>query len=268
MFVCDDLFRMVNALKRENKKIISNCFLTPKELQNFSVQQTSFLLSNTKALALFVQDNNVNRVYFYLASLDHVESLVELLKQHPLEKPYIIECVGKEQQLNEWQAHFEKCGIELYTKLSRWRTNKLTGLLPVKDKGMIRMASVEDVEKIQFVFNHVFDPFVSHLPSDDRLKQLIEDKSVYCGILDNDVVAAYCCEKVGSKSLYLYQDAVLEKFNGSGLGVLMLHYVLGRNNTFMDYNCWIEDKNNVSQKMHRKLGFKTDGLKSSIFIYR
>lgn len=260
-------FSKVNNIRQQSKFFITNNFLTIDQLKVYAKEKNSNLLYNENALALFIVDNNVNRVYFHISSIENIDCFIELLNINSTDKPYIIECLGKEVQLEKLMAYFEEHNINLYTKLSRWRTDKIIGLLPVKNKKMIRLASVEDVKKIQFVFKNVFDPFVSHLPDDEKLKQLIKNKYVYCGILNNDIVAAYCCEKVGSKSLYLYQDAVLDEFNGSGIGVLMLHYVLGKNNTFEDYNCWIEDKNQISRKMHIKLGFKMDGLKSFIFIY-
>ena len=116
MFNVPLLYEQVNKI-RQSKKIITNNFLPLKEVEDFSKMPASQFLYNRNAAALFVDDNGINRIYFYLDDLDNVIYLKNLLDESKvLKKPYVIDCLGNEIFLDELTNCFANQGIKLYKK--------------------------------------------------------------------------------------------------------------------------------------------------------
>lgn len=268
MFDLQNYIDKVTQLKKHNPKSLTNNFLNYKELQLLSKKANVELLYNEAAIVILDNDNNVNRVYFILSSLKNVSMLSDLLRAGNLDKPYIIDCLGKEKFLEDLKKAFESSGIKLYTKMNRWRANKLHNLLKLKQTVNMMLAKAEDVKKIKNLLDEVFDPYVSHLPSEEKLKNLIENNLVFCIKEENKIIAVFCFELLGKESIYFYQDAVDKDYQGTGIGVLLLHYSLQHYKGMKNFTGWIEYTNQVSEKMHSFLGMKKDGLMDYVFIYK
>lgn len=179
MFDLQKYVDKVTQLKRQYPKYLTNNFLNYSELQLLSKKENIELLYNKEAIVILDNDNNVNRVYFILSSLENANMLSKLLELGNLDKPYIIDCLGKEAFLENLKAAFEKTGIKLYTQMNRWRANKLHNLLKLKQNDSMMPAKLEDVSEIKKLLDEVFDPYVSHLPSEEKLKNLIENDLVF-----------------------------------------------------------------------------------------
>lgn len=268
MFDLPSYVEKITQLKKQNPKCLTNNFLNYEELKALSQKEETGFLYNQNAAVIFDNDNGVNRVYFNLLSLQTAGSLKELLDLGNFAKPYIIDCLGKEVFLEELKSTFENNGIKLYTKMNRWRAAKIHNLLKLKQTDGMMPAKVENVKEINNLLNEVFDPYVSHLPSEENLKNLIENNLVFCIKEENKIIAVFCFELLGKESIYFYQDAVDKDYQGTGIGVLLLHYSLQHYKGMKNFTGWIEYTNQVSEKMHSFLGMKKDGLMDYVFIYK
>lgn len=268
MFDLQKYVDKVTQLKIQYPKYLTNNFLNYIELQSLSKKENVELLYNKEAIVILDKDNNVNRVYFILSSLENADMLSKLLESGSLDKPYIIDCLGKEAFLENLKSAFENNGINLYTKMNRWRANKLHNLLKLKQNDSMMPAKLEYVSEIKKLLDEVFDPYVSHLPSEAKLKKLIENNLVFCIKEEKKIIAVFCFELLGKESIYFYQDAVHKDYQGTGIGVLLLHYSLQNYKDKKNFTGWIEYTNKVSEKMHSFLGMKKDGLMDYVFIYK
>lgn len=258
----------ITQLKKQNPKCLTNNFLNYKELKALSQKDETEFLCNQNAAVIFDNDNGVNRVYFNLLSLQKAGSLKELLDLGNFAKPYIIDCLGKEVFLEELKNDFENNSIKLYTKMNRWRANKLHNLLKLKRTDSRMPAKIEDVKEIKNLLNEVFDPYVSHLPAEEKLKNLIENNLVFCIKEGNKIIAVFCFEKFANESFYVYQIAVDKNFRGHGVGKEIVHYALSNYQNKKIYTSWVEHNNISSQKLHKDVGFIKDGLADYVFIYK
>lgn len=258
----------ITQLKKQNPKCLTNNFLNYNELQLLSKKENVELLYNKEAIVILDNDNNVNRVYFILSSLENANMLSKLLELGNLDKPYIIDCLGKEAFLENLKDAFESNGINLYTKMNRWRANKLHNLLKLKQTDSMMPAKLEDVNEIKKLLDEVFDPYVSHLPDKDKLINLVKSNLVFCIKDNNKIVAVFCFEKFWNESFYVYQIAVHKDFRGCGLGKNVVHYALSNYKNRKIYTSWIEYDNLYSQKIHQEVGFEKDGLSDYVFIYK
>ncbi len=268
MFDLPSYVEKITQLKKQNPKCLTNNFLNYEELKALSQKEETGFLYNQNAAVIFDNDNGVNRVYFNLLSLQTASSLKELLNLGNFAKPYIIDCLGKEVFLEELKNAFENNDIKLYTKMNRWRAAKLNGLKNIKLTDNMMPAQIGDSGEIIKLLNDTFDPFVSHLPTEEKLKNLIESKLIFCIKESNRIIAAFCFEKFANESLYVYQIAVDKNFRGLGVGKKVVHYALSNFQDKKTYTSWVEHNNISSQKIHENVGFIKDGLSDYVFIYK
>ena len=258
----------ITQLKKQNPKCLTNNFLNYKELKALSQKDETEFLCNQNAAVIFDNDNSVNRVYFNLLSLQKAGSLKEILDLGNFAKPYIIDCLGKEVFLEELKNAFENNGIKLYTKMNRWRANKLDGLKNIKLTDNMMPAQIGDSGEIIKLLNNTLDSYVSHLPTEEKLKNLIKNNLVFCIKENNKIIAAFCFEKFANESFYVYQIAVNKNFRGHGVGKEIVHYALSNYQNKKIYTSWVEHNNISSQKIHKDVGFIKDGLSDYVFIYK
>ncbi len=267
MFSTEELFAQVNRLKQSRSLVVNN-FLPVSELNRLAAEEASALRYNEKAIALFCEDNGVNRLHFYLASLSDASALDELLTDAPY-KPLVVDCIGKQEQVELLSDALTGIGFELYARFSRWRSKEMRLFSePMLYEGMFETSRPEDARLLMDLFERTFDPFDAHFPTRERLLADIEDQLVFHARDGEEIVAAVCLEKIGRREIYLFLDAVEENHRSSGVGVLLLQYALWHYRDYPSYMTWTNDTNKASNRMHKALGMSYDGLKDTIMIYR
>lgn len=267
MFDVQELFAQVNRIKKENS-YVGNNYLTLSALTEFSVQEDSLLIYNNDAIALICEDVGVTRLHFYLSTQNAVPALEELLETVP-RRPILVDCVGREEQIDILSQILCKGGFEHYTRMSRLRGKTIHVTSLPRGTEAVQLACPQDVEEIVELLNQVFDPYVSHLPKREKLLYLIENQLIYCVKKDGRVIGAECFERIGKQGLYLYQSVVEQKYRGSGLGSLLWQYSLYHlQDSYFFLTVWVEDNNFGPIQKYQSGGLSFDGLKDAILIYR
>lgn len=266
MFEINELFRQISRLK-QSTGFVANSFLSARDLSRISKENDSSFLWNESAALIVNCDNGIHRAHFYLASLDAATELKELAQKIP-NKPLVVDCIGKATQMGELLTALCGAGFKPYAELSRWKSGQINFIsYPSFIDDSFRVAIKEDCDRILQILYDIFDPFVSHLPSREKLLSLIEDKLVFCAISDESIIAVVCLEKVGKKAIYSYQDAVLQQYQSTGIGMLLLQFAFYQFRECTQYTSWSEDKNHASNRMHKALGMSYDGLKDHVLIF-
>lgn len=264
MFDVRELFDQVNRLKKRGG-CVSNNFLTLAAITEFSQQEDSVLTCGEDAIAMVCEDVGVTRLQFYLSSLEAAPALEELLKTVP-RRPVIVDCVGKQEQVHAVSQALCGAGFAPYTRLVRLRSSKIP-YVPVPE-GLIQSARPEYADRILEMLNGTFDPYVSHLPSREKLLDLIHDDLVYCILKDGEIAAVECLEKIGSHGIYIYQGVVEKEYRGSGFGGQLLQFSLNQYQDSLTFTTWVEEGNMGPIRKHQKNGMTFDGLQDAVLIYR
>ena len=268
MYSIGDLRLQVNRLKK-NRALITNCFLSSRELEESAAEMTSVFEYNEKSAALFCQEETVNRLYFYLDGIDAVSDLKKLLRKAP-RLPFVTDCVGKEQTVAELEAALCGVGFSFYAKYTRWSSSGV--IFPPKtllNNSMFQRSTTADAPGILSLINETFDPLTGHLPNREKLMDLIKSGTVFHVFMDTQYAAVVCLEKKGKNSIYIYLDIVAQPYRGRGIGKLLLQYALWQYRECPCVTSWTpDDPSLVNNRMHEALGMVRDGLKDSILIYR
>lgn len=266
MFIVSELFEQVDQLKK-SRDFVTNNFLPLSALTRISKEEDSHLLYGGDAILLIENDNGVNRMHFYLASLDVAFELVSLLQRMPI-KPVVTDCIGKSHQVEKLSKALSAAGFRMYTKLSRWRSKSISFFAHdyFADE-FFRIAKASDCKAILHILYKYFDPYVSHLPNAEKLLRLIENQLVFCAVNDGEIIAVVCLDRIGEKTIYSYQVVVVEEYRTAGIGVILMQYALYHFRTCTRYIAWTEDSNVTSNRIHKALGMSYDGLKDHVLIY-
>lgn len=124
--------------------------------------------------------------------------------------------------------------------MNRWRADKLKGLENFKQTDNMLPAQISDSDEIIKLLNDTFDSYVSHLPTEEKLKNLIKNNLVFCIKENNKIIA------------------VDKNFRGHGMGKEIVHYALSNYQNKKIYTSWVEHNNISSQKIHEDVGFIKD----------
>lgn len=258
----------MTQLKKQYPKYFTNNFLNYSELQSLSKKENVELLYNEEAIVILDNDNNVNRVYFILSSLENTNMLSKLLESGNLDKPYVIDCLGKEAVLENLKGTFERIGIKLYTRMNRWKAVELQNLYDIKSVDVISIAEENDVDDIERLLKISLDILVAHLPTKEEIKSLINNECIFCKKRDKQIISIICLKKLLGDNLYIYEYAVDKKYRGKGLGKEIVNYALCIYKDKKMYTSWIGDNNKYGENIHENFGFQKEGLKDYIFIYK
>lgn len=266
MFDFNSYCNSLKELKLKNKRLQSNCFFGLNELKELSVKDNSSLITFDDGLAIVIDEGSFMRLYFHLSSLSDTNLLESLSKQ--FDKDIIAEIIGTVEitkQLHEW---LEQNGAKEYSVLERFRAAKLDLVDETADDGFVfNLATEADITSIMDMFSCTFDKRISHLPDYAALKDLVDQNLVFCAREQYDIAAVVCLERVGKNGLYLYQIAVNKAYQCRGLGIKIGKYAFGNFDYCKSYVSWVETDNEGSQRLHKRLGFRGDGIMTCIMFY-
>ena len=235
-------------------------------LTELSEREDTRLIYNEHAIALIYDDNGVTRLYLDLSSLEAAPALRELLGQI-CARPIIIDCVGSAERVEEVSLALCTAGFAPYAHLRRLRNTNIQ-YHPEAD-AVIQPALPEDCEPIFSLLCETFDPYVSHLPSREKLLRLINDQLVYRIVENGEIAAVQCLERTGTRGLYIYQTLVAPPYRGRGLGTLVIPYIPGCcAGSCSFFTVWVIDGNERSIRVLQRSGAVFDGLEDTVLIFR
>lgn len=272
MFCFEEALTVINQFRRDNRNAIRNYYLSVDDLREVSLQKESRFIVDKHFIIILVNEEYFYRGYFFVDCIENLQLMkaaIDFLRVGTtIVLEYLSDLRGNED-INFITETLKKIGANLYSVQSRWRTKKIVKVLKQRRYGdNLIVAEEHHLDEVFCVLNSVFDPMISHLPTKDKLRELIISKCVYLAINDEGVVGVWICELRGKKSIYFYQNAVLKEYQGTGIGILLFHYALSKYMDFKDYSAWVEDSNIPSINMHKYVGMQPDGLKNYIFVIK
>lgn len=268
MFDIDLFYAKINGLKKKNRHILTNNFLSRNELFEISQDVNSLILMQESLVAVLVKERTFYRLYFHSNDLGNIQEIKVVLDCTNL--PIILELVGKMEQLDLQEEYFNKVCFRRYSILSRWRTNKIDISYNAKDtlkRFQFSVAKMNNVLAIEQCFSIELDHWISHLPNTKKLEYLINNNLIFVATEEEKLAAVVCLENIGINGKYLYQIVVDKKYRHQGLGKMIAKFAFSYYENDSNYTSWVEDTNSSSQNLHFQLGFRREDLKTIILKY-
>lgn len=220
---------------------------------NAILDNCNFFVRNT-SIFIIKKDTSFYRFYYFINDYEDLNNLDEFLSSY--KKPIILELVSLED-LNLY--NYEKIGFLPYKTYSRY--SKVEDYLEFED---ITLAEKSDVIYIKDLIDKTFDPLSDYIPSIDELNNFTQEKSLYV-TKDNDLISGVAIYKKSSYCYYMRLFCVHPNYRKKSIGYML---TAGLPKEKKRCIAWIDDKNEISIKLNRKIGYKKDYLTNYIFIYR
>lgn len=207
------------------------------------------------------EDSGVRRLVFF--SRDN-HSLDELLKQ--IRKgPYFMEFLTRDPD------EYRPADAEIVARMMRFSNTNCgtvfeegSPVLEYMDSTDVEMAQESDVEEINGILWSTFHTEISHLLSNDELRERIREGQISIHRDDAGHIDAILQAEVMPKKFYINQ--VVNRTDKHVVHAILLNRLAGYVTAGGKYlYAWVEDKNTASRKFHAKYGMKHDGMWSMIY---
>tara|TARA_B110000240_G_scaffold194602_1_gene242538 strand:+ start:218 stop:991 length:774 start_codon:yes stop_codon:yes gene_type:complete len=241
----------------------ANFYDATKEVLSRLKKPTTQIENQSHAL-LFVEKSRYDfwRCYFYIQDIAKVNWAIFK------EKTLITEIVVRKSKIEKWKSIlevFEKNGaFIIYDAYMRFAKELPETTFKNLDFSNIQTSQEEDLVDIQQLIETNFNSYSDKIPSVDELKLLT--KSTFLIKEKGEIVAFFITEKKGTTLEFRYW-LVLEQYRGRRYGERLINRVLTHDPEIRRVTSWVSQKNKSVIRVHKKLGFKEDGLINYI-LYR
>lgn len=241
----------------------ANFYDATKEVLSRLKKPTTQIENQSHAL-LFVEKSRYDfwRCYFYIQDIAKVNWAIFK------EKTLITEIVVRKSKIEKWKSIlevFEKNGaFIIYDAYMRFAKELPETTFKNLDFSNIQTSQEEDLVDIQQLIETNFNSYSNKIPSVDELKLLT--KSTFLIKEKGEIVAFFITEKKGTTLEFRYW-LVLEQYRGRRYGERLINRVLTHDPEIRRVTSWVSQKNKSVIRVHKKLGFKEDGLINYI-LYR
>lgn len=252
-------FILEDKLKAKEKAIqifksrpkYTNLFI---DYNNFNdiLNNCNFFVRNT-SIFIIKKDISFYRFYYFVNEYEDLKNLDEFLSSY--KKPIILELVSLEDLNNQI---YKEIGFLPYKTYSRY--SKIENYIEFDN---INLAEKSDAIQIKNLIDKTFDPLSDYIPSISEIDNFIETKSLYV-TKDNHLISGVAIYIKNHSSYYLRLICVDTNYRKKSIGFML---AAGLPKEKKRCIAWIDDKNEMSIKLNKKVGYKKDYLKNYIFIY-
>lgn len=247
------IYAKINAARA--KRLLNNCYTLDV------VKTANKLWSMDGEFVFSYEDHGVDRLVFFAKDWDSVNKLLEMIDQ----ERYYLEFVTRNRD-----AYIPE-GAVLRAAMMRVSNPDCRDVLapgsPViqyKDSAAVEAAKEADAEEINEILWSTFHTEVSHLLTDDELREKIREEQVFVHRNEYGGIGALLQAEVMPKKFYINQIVNKSKKH-------VIHAILlDRLGKYIEEGgkylyAWVEDKNIASLKFHEKYGMAHDGTWSMIY---
>lgn len=239
----------INSIKKSNpSEFKTNYFFN-------QLDEEVLYLENDCALVFLQPETDFYRLYFATSDLNKLDVIFKAL---PAKTDICLNYICK-KKIDDDLAQIILNYFYLFVKHERLRTNK------IRNKGVVvKHAEINDLDSIYSSLNTNFNKYSDFLPTKEKLKCSIENKTVVVNKQDNKVLGyiIYNVSGVTADFNYLYNNSsnILDAINLTNSFYTDI-FNRGIKNVFL----WVDEKNVKVKKAHLKSGYLGDNTFNYIF---
>ena len=241
----------------------TNLFASDEELSQWIRRGEAFLLSGKKSFLLMRERGPFRHGHFCTAELADMGETLAFLEQKA-QKPVSMDILGEDEKLRETlsQASF-RCTATL-ARMTRQNADMQAENLSLPDD---EYARPEELPFLMEQLENTFDPLTKQLPGKEELSRMIEERNVFVVRRKAGIAGFLVSERQGAMLLLRY-IAVMEKWRGKAWGGKLLQNFLGIRCGIRKHQLWVQPENIPAVRLYEKCGFRFDGLRDDIYVFR
>lgn len=240
------------VLKARLLRLLNNCYST-----DTIAHSTNFWQKNDEFVFSW-EDHGIQRLTFFVRDWHNLD---ELLTQVDSGR-YFLEFMTKDPQ------EYIPAGSERIAGMMRLANTDCRSVfepdspvLPYKDPIIGQQAEERDAKEINQILWSIFHTEISHLLTDDELKEKIAQFTIH---KEQNMIDALLQADVLPKKFYINQ--IVNKGEKKNIHAMLLNRLesyVAKGGKYL--YAWVEDRNIASQKFHRKYGMTHDGMWNMLY---
>ncbi len=254
-----DLFEKIKRARLQ--RYLTNCYSLDvvEHCTNVWQRDDEFIFS--------YEDHGIKRLVYFAEDWRSVDRLIELIGKDKDEgSQYYLEFMTRDpNEYIPWKADLVASMMRLANPDCNSVFEKNSLVLQYKDDAVVDIAKEQDAEEINKILWSTFHTEISHLLSDDEIREKIKDGQFTIHRDTDNHIDALLQADVMPKKFYINQVA------NKGEKKIVHAILLKRLDAYVNAGgkylyAWVEDKNINSLKFHEKYGMKHDGMWSMIYM--
>lgn len=237
------------------QRLLTNCYSMD------AVENCKEMWSQGDEFIFSYEDHGVGRLVYFAKTWDSVDRLLEKVENGRYFLEFMIRNPEEYIPDNSMQV---AAMLRLANPDCRNVFEPHSQVIKFKDAVAVETAVERDAEEINNILWSTFQTEISHLLSDEELREKIKAGQICIHRDDDNYIDALLQADVMPKKFYINQ--VVNKGNREVIHAILLNRLeeyIGGGGKYL--YAWVEDKNIASIKFHEKYGMTHDGMWSMIY---
>jgi len=260
----------VDSLKKENRGVLSNVFLSISELADIFVKKECFISAFEETIIVLIPyHDKYFDLLFYTSTKEHLKNAMDIFTRviYKHDFPVRISVIGVEPLTGEIASLLENFSFELSKKIGRvnFTSSKneaaedfFSSFGKDKRKGGVKVspsfADLDDAQAVLDMLLEEFDLCSENIPELDAIRENIRKKNVVVAKKHGEIIAI-CYFTIKNRIRFCIYEYTRKEYRGAGV----MFYL----NNFVEKYF---KKNNI--KLARSYGWRDVNKKRLIKIYR
>lgn len=265
---------LVMAVKKQNRKYLTNCYLFQKEIQEYIEQKNIYWSSTTDGIIFFFEESDFYYLYFYLIKLS--AGTAKILREKP-DKTIIIDLVYVESNRSLSQKMIEEYwmsnGFRPYKLYKKYeligpvgKDDFPAGIEFINASYRMGFAEQKHANEISALWRNSLDIFSLALPDSRELAILIKNRQIRCVFdIDGHVAGVLKQQKQGNV-FSVWHVAVDKNHRHQGLARILMVFSMLENRDASRFIIWVEENNSPALNLYHHLGYNFLGKVSRQLI--
>lgn len=247
--------------------LLTNCYLSSHEVMDKISTHEMHCFCYEGIVVLIHPLDEIHKMYYFLEDQDIlVPHLVETIREDMKEYRDVVgTVVAKIPDKNI--SVLERLEFRPYKEYIR-KQMPVGAIDWCEAVQMPEIAGIRDLDAIYQLLHGTFDVMSDHLVSRRELSAFLESSHVLKVCINMELAGVLLFESFGKKS-YLRSICVDAKYSGRKVGLSLLQGYIEKNQekTKLFY-LWVESTNERAIRLYEHFGYKDDGLREYIYLYK
>ena len=261
---------LIKDYKKNHKKVLSNCFFLPDEVEYMTKQQKLFVESREDLLCFYTEEADCWRLYYYMEA--GMPVAIEK-KDKPLILDYVFRGEEEEKLRASGSESWIRAGFAPYKRYRRMECAGEAFCPPVDQEEKLSAYPMEflketDYHTVQKLWRESLDVYSTLLPEREEFTEFCQKGQLLGMRLSDGEAGAVIIAIPKGRTGFLQHLVVSPEFRGLGMGRTLFckatEHLLAEEKT-QKVNFWVDEENIHAIEIYKRMGYVYDGFISRQF---
>jgi ribosomal protein S18 acetylase RimI-like enzyme len=264
----DSILSIITRIKTLNKGNLTNFFLDIPKSDLWI--KLNLILYEEIGETVFIFRNNQGfyNLFYITTDITTFKRDFEVFCRNNLIDIFVVDIVGRIQDIEEIKSIFTQAGFFKYTSLVRMSKIQTQNENSHSDKETIFYSGANDQSRIFDLLQIYFDPYAEQLPLIDEIISWSKNKNILIYSDDNFTIQGFLIYELKGLTSYLRYWFVHPDYRDKKIGSALLRKFLAESSSSKRQLFWVIESNDNAIKRYEHYGFSKETLVDCIMINR